>query len=194
MHPAGLCVPGPGQRADRRGARCGAQALPAFAAALALAACAPSLDWREVRLGNGAVVATLPCKPNRSTRSVPLAGQRVQMSMLVCKAGQLSWALGAADLGDPRRVGPALVALPESLRANLDGEVVESRPAAVRGATPHEAQARVVLRGRRQDGAPIVARMVVFSYGTEVFQAVVMGERVPDEAAATFFDSLRAAS
>lgn len=163
-------------------------------ATIALGACAPALDWREVRPGGGGVVATLPCKPSLSTRTVPLAGQPARMSLLSCKAGQLNWALATVDVADPGRVGPVLKALPESLRANLGGEIVESRPVAVRGATPHAAQARVVLRGRRPDGAPIAAQVVVFSYGTQVFQAVVMGERVPEDAAATFFDSLRAGS
>jgi len=171
-----------------------ARARGACAAVLVLGACAPSLDWREIRAGGGAAAVMLPCKPNLATRSVQLAGQPARMSMLSCKAGELSWSLATADLGDPTRVGPALKALPESIRANIGGETVESRPARVRGATPHEAQVRVVVRGRRQDGAPIAAQVVVFSYGTQVFQAVVMGERVPEEAAAVFFDSLHAGS
>lgn len=161
-------------------------------ALLCLGACSPSLDWREVRPAGAAVVAMLPCKPNVAARTLPLAGAPVRLTMLACKADRLSWALAAADLGDPARVGPALNAMREGIRANLDGQVVELQPAAVRGATPHEAQARVHVRGHRQDGTPMAARVVVFSHGTQVFQAVVMGEAVPDGPASTFFDSLRA--
>lgn len=159
---------------------------------LSLGACSPSLDWRDVRPAGAAVVAMLPCKPSAATRTLPLAGSPVRLTMLACKADQLNWALAAADLGDPARVGPALDAMREGIRANLDGRVVEVRRVAVRGATPHEAQARVHVLGRRQDGTPMVAQVVVFSYGTQVFQAVVMGQAVPEGLAATFFDSLRA--
>ena len=166
--------------------------LIAPAAALSMAACSPALDWREVRPAGTAVVATLPCKPNVSTRTVELAGQVVRLSLLACKAEDLTWALAAADVAEPARVGPALLALRESTRANLQGQVVEAVPAAVRGATPHAAQARVFVRGHRQDGTAASARFIVFSHGTQVFQATVLGARRSESAAATFFDSLRA--
>ncbi len=154
--------------------------------------CSPELDWREVRPPGMAVVAMLPCKPNASTRAVQLAGHAVRLSMLACKADDLTWALAAADVAEPARVGAALLALRESTRANLQGQVVEVVPAAVRGATPHEGQARVRVSGRKQDGTAASAQFIVFSYGTQVFQAMVMGTRQPGTAAETFFDSLRA--
>lgn len=156
-----------------------------------LAACSPALDWREVRLQGTGVVATLPCKPNLSTRQVQLAGQAVLMSMLACKAEDLTWAIAAADVEDPARVGPALLALRESTRANLQGRVVETLPTAVRGATPHDAQARVLVSGHKQDGTAASAQFIVFSHGTRVFQAIVMGARRPEHSSEPFFESLR---
>lgn len=138
------------------------------------------------------VAATLPCKPSASTRAVQLAGQPVRLSMLACKADDLTWALAGADVAEPARVGAAMQALRESTRANLQGEVVETMPVVVRGATPHEGQARVRVNGRRQDGSATSAQFIVFSHGTQVFQATVMGARPHDAAAETFFDSLRA--
>jgi hypothetical protein len=166
--------------------------LAVLSAAWCSVGCSPALDWREVRLPGMAVVATLPCKPNVSTRSVQLADQVVRLSMLSCKADDVTWALAAADVVDPARVGPALQALRESTRANLQGQVAEAGPATVRGATPHEGQSRVRVSGRKQDGSAISAQLIVFSHGTQVFQAIVMGARQPESAAETFFDSLRA--
>jgi len=160
-------------------------------ALLWLAACSPSLDWREVRPPGTAVVATLPCKPNVSSRAVQLAGQAVRLSMLACKAEDMTWAIASTDVEDPARVGPALQALRESTRANLQGQVAEAVPAAVRGATPHDAQARVVVHGRKQDGTATSAQFVVFSHGTQVFQAIVVGERRQGHSAEMFFESLR---
>lgn len=156
-----------------------------------LAGCSPALDWREVRPAGTAVVATLPCKPNVSSRTVQLAGQPVRLSMLACKAGDATWALAAADVAEPARVGPALMALRESTRANLQGQVMEAATVSVRGATPNEAQGRVRVDGRKQDGSAASAQFVVFSHGTQVFQAIVMGARRSEPAAETFFESLR---
>ncbi|NJS35800.1 MAG: hypothetical protein HC765_04135 [Brachymonas sp.] len=61
------------------------------ACALQLMACTPTFNWREVSLEqagtSSAVSALLPCKPDRGTRAVQLAGQSVQMSMAGCEAG-----------------------------------------------------------------------------------------------------------
>ena len=160
--------------------------------ALVCAACTPALDWREIRAQGTGVTFMLPCKPQVSARSVQLAGQAVRMSLMACRAGELTWALGFADVAEPARLGAALLALRESTVANLQGQVVRSAPAAVRGATPHEGSVYLQLRGRLPDGASAQGRLAVFAHGTMVFQATVLGESVSDEAAETFFLSLRA--
>lgn len=136
----------------------------------------------------------LPCKPNVSARPVQLAGQAVQLSMLACKAEDLTWALAAADVVEPARVLPALQALHVSTVDNLQGRVVKATPTGVRGSTPHAALARVLVQGRRPDGTPASGQFVVFAHGTQVFQAIVMGTAVPEPAAQTFFDALRVGS
>jgi hypothetical protein len=135
----------------------------------------------------------MPCKPNISARTVALAGQDVKLSMLACKAGAWTWAIASADVADPVRVGGAMRALGEGTVANVQGRILSSGPAAVRGATPHLANAAVLWSGRKPDGAAVNGRYVVFSHGTQVFQAIVMGADAPGEAAAPFFESLRAA-
>jgi hypothetical protein len=149
------------------------------------------LDWREVRPAGTAVVALLPCKPQPTTRTVPLAGQLIRLSMLACKAEGLTWALAAADVGDPTRVGAVLEALRGSAVANLQGAVTRSAPAAVPGATPHAAQAMVEVRGRKPDGAAARGQFLLFSHGTQVFEAMVIGADLPAGATDTFFGSLR---
>lgn len=180
------------QRVDsalRMRRRRGAVGLALLAAALS--ACSPALDWREVRPAGTAVVALMPCRPTASTRTVPLAGQAVRLSMLACKAQDMTWALAAADVGDPARVAAALAALRESVLANLEGNVVGSEPAPVRGATPGAQAARVRVAGRKPDGSVANGQFVVFAHGSQVFEAVVIGAAVPEAAAGTFFDSLR---
>lgn len=166
----------------------------AFWVALVLAACAPALDWREVRAQGTAATVLMPCRPQSSMRSVQLAGQAVRMSLLACKAAELTWALGFADVGEPAQLGVALQALRESTLSNLLAQVERSKPAAVRGATPHEASVELHWRGRKPDGAPVQGRLVVFAHGTQVLQALVLGDQVPDEAAEMFLLSLRVGS
>ena len=40
-----------------------------------LSACSPEQNWREVGFEGAALKAQLPCKPDRTTRSVPLGGR-----------------------------------------------------------------------------------------------------------------------
>ena len=55
---------------------------------LALTACSPSLNWREVRASQGELKAMLPCKPDQGNRKQTLAGLELDVHMTGCKAGQ----------------------------------------------------------------------------------------------------------
>jgi hypothetical protein len=61
----------------------------------------------------------------------------------------------------------------------------------VPGATAHPGSRRLRLEGRRPDGQPVQMQLALFTHGTRVYQATVLGQRVPDELAATYFESLR---
>ena len=47
----------------------------------ALLACTPSLNWRQVSLAPSSAIALLPCKPDRTTRSVPLGGVPTELTV-----------------------------------------------------------------------------------------------------------------
>ncbi|MFZ3118274.1 MAG: hypothetical protein WA159_08145, partial [Variovorax sp.] len=49
----------------------------AFVVAVALSACSPTFNWREVPVGDAGLVAMLPCKPDRATRAMPLGAASV---------------------------------------------------------------------------------------------------------------------
>jgi hypothetical protein len=164
---------------------------PCIVAAAACTACSPALDWREVRVADASAVAMLPCRPKVSTRTVSLAGRAVQLSMWACRADGLTWALAAGDVGDAAQVEPALRALLAGMRANLQGEVERAAPAGVRGALPHSAHERWRLRGRKPDGEGVLCESAVFASGSRVYQATVLGERLPPAAVDTFFEALR---
>lgn len=163
-----------------------------IAAALGLSACAPTLNWRDVRPEGADLFVLFPCKPSGPTRSVPLAGAPVQMTVLACEADGMTFGLSYADVGDAARVGAALQALAAGTSANLGvGPLPVARALAVPGAASSAQGGRYELTGRQPDGQAIQARLGVFARGTLVYQATVLGNRVAPEAVETFFGSLK---
>jgi hypothetical protein len=157
----------------------------------AAAGCAPELNWREVRPEGVALVALLPCKPDRQTRAIPLAGAEVSMEVLGCSAGGTTWAVATADVGDPARVAPALAGLRAARARNLEGHEGDARAAEVAGATP--GALRLTVEGRRPDGTPVSERALLFAQGTRVFHAAALGGQPSTEALEVFFGGLKLA-
>jgi hypothetical protein len=166
----------------------------ACGALLGVTACAPALDWRDVRAADGLVTAQLPCKPTTHTRKVKLAGQSVNLSLQACSAGGQTWALAWANVTDPAQLGPALRDLREAAAANVGATSSTLLPLRVPGATPHADSSRLRFQGQRADGQAVREQIALFARGTWVVQATVLGAELPDDAADTFFASLRAGS
>lgn len=165
--------------------------LAAAGLLLALAGCAPALDWRDVRIG-GAASGLLPCKPTVQERKVQLAGRTVAMGLQACSAAGQTWALAQADLGDPAQVTVALDELVRSAAANIGADGGAGRAVPVPGATPNPRARRVSLAGRGAAGAPVRMEVQVFTLGTQVFQATALGSSLDTDALDAFFGSLRA--
>jgi hypothetical protein len=159
-----------------------------------LAACAPVLDWRELRPEGSSLAVLMPCKPDRRARNVSLAATQVRLVLYACSAGDVTWGVAFADIGDPARVGPALDELRASAAQNLGAAEASVLPLRVEGATPNPASQRVQLAGHLPDGRAAIEQIAVFAKGTRVFQAVALGRKLEAEAVATFFDSLRLGS
>lgn len=175
-------------------APCAARAGSAWLAAcllVGLAACAPALDWREVRPPGGAVVLLMPCRPLPQERRLTLAGAPVRLTLQACSAGGQTWAVAEADIADPARIGAALEELRTSMAANVAAAGVTAWPLAVPGATPQPAAGGAQVDGRLPDGRAVQLRLAVFAHGTRVYQATVLGEQVAPDAAQTFFGSIR---
>jgi len=163
------------------------------AAAVALAACSPTFDWREARPEGSGVVALFPCRPHDQQRDVTLAGNVVSMRMHACSAGGAHFALATLDAGDPQRVTPELVALRAQLIANLGAPAVEARPWLLAGATPNPESVRLHLLGTRPDGSRVVADAAFFVRGFTLYQATVLGsgDTPGHDAVDTFFGAIR---
>lgn len=139
---------------------------------LVLAACAPSLDWREVRPAGADLLALFPCKPEVESRTQPTA-----MGLAVCKAAGQSFSVSWAELAEPAQVGPALRQMRETLAAKLEARPAPGLALQVPGMTPNPQAQQQILDGVQQH-----ARVAVFARGLRVYQATQLGPK-PDAAA-----------
>ncbi|HET9976341.1 MAG TPA: hypothetical protein VFQ20_02815 [Burkholderiaceae bacterium] len=167
-------------------------ALLAALAAAAVSACAPALDWREVRPdGAGGLVLAFPCKPASHARMLPLAGAPVRTTLHACSAGDATWAVAFADIEDPARVTAALAALKAAAAANIAAAASQPLTGVAAGATPNPQAGRLALEGRYPDGRTARMQLAVAARGTVVVQVSVLGERIGRDEADSFFGSVR---
>jgi hypothetical protein len=158
---------------------------------LACAACSAAFDWREVRPEGSDLVALFPCKPASHARQLSLAGAAARTTLYACSTGGATWAVSFADVQDPARVAPALLALRQAAAGNVAAAEAKPLELRVAGATPHREAGRWAFDGRYPDGRAVRMQSAVFSRGTVVYQATVLGERLDEAALDTFYTSLR---
>ena len=168
--------------------------MPRFALAavlLSLAACTPTFNWREVRVEPTQLRAMLPCKPDKASRTVPMAGRDTELQVLGCDTGGATFAVLSGDIVDPLKDGQVLAQWRAATLANMHGAGAEGRRFLPAGAMALPQSLRVSASGRRADGSKVESQAAYFARGSRVFQAVVYADKVPAEAAETFFSGLR---
>ncbi len=148
---------------------------------IAASACAPQLDWREVRSDAGRFVAVLPGKPKLEERE--LSGRPgMVMHLWSARAGDAVYGVGYADAPG---ADPALVERTrDALAANIGGRIVADREITVGPARGREFRAE-------SDKATLIGRLLVDD--RRLYQAALIGRREAIEAAGaeTFFSSFR---
>jgi hypothetical protein len=147
--------------------------------ALLLGACAPALDWREVRPPDAALQLDMPCKPALQNRRSP-AGLR--MGLAHCEAAGVDFAFSWAELPDPTGTGAALAQMREALLHQLGGRA--SAPVAFErpGMTPSEQALTQSI-----DGDASHARLAVFTRGQRVYQLLARSGKPISETVWTEF-------
>lgn len=166
--------------------------IPAMAGSiLALSACSPALNWREVPAGpDGGLKTLLPCKPDRTSRFQPLAGQNIELHMQGCEADGFLFAVSWADVKEGSLAGPALAQWQAAMLGAMQAATPQLQPFAVKGASAQPAAVRLSAGGKRPDGSAVQAQAVWFARGSQVFHAVVYGERISAEVGDTFFSAI----
>jgi hypothetical protein len=166
--------------------------IAAATALLALAACTPTFNWREVSVPSTALKATMPCKPKsveRRTEFTP--GREIVVHAFGCEAGGATFAILSADLGSAMELGPGLAQWKSASLAAMHGVATRETPYAPQGAMGLPQSVQIVARGRRADGGAVQSQAAYFAHGTRVFQAVVVADRIRPEMTEPFFTGLR---
>jgi hypothetical protein len=164
------------------------------ALAIALAACTPTLNWREIQPEGSELFAMFPCKPERFARAVSLAGARVEMRMSSCVVDGVTYAVAHASVAEPAKVVAAMTELRAAITVNIAGSATELGAVSVPGMTPNPLAQRIALKGRGTDGSALQEQAVFFVKGLRVYQASIVGPKIDPEAADTFIAGLRIAS
>ena len=164
-----------------------------LAALLALAACSPAFNWREVRPEGTRLNLLLPCKPDKAQKVVPLGGRATSLSMLGCDAGGVTFAVAVADVGDPAQAAPVLALWQDLTLANMKAAPGSGQPLALKipGAAAGLPVARLQALGQRADGAAVSSQAAYFAQGAQLFQVVMYAPQIAPEVAETFFSSLK---
>lgn len=144
-------------------------------AGIALAACSPALDWRDMRPPGLGLAMTMPCRPAAQVRSVRVAKHAFEMTLYACSEAGVTYSVGSFDVKDPTAVGTMLTALVGDVQGNIQGHAESDEPARVPGMTPHSAARQIHFTGRLPDGRLVSEWLLVFSRGTQVYQAIALG-------------------
>jgi hypothetical protein len=135
-----------------------------FFSVLGLSACQPSLNWRNVQMPETTLSFELPCKPDKTTKPVSMAGQTLELSVVGCEAGDAVWAVMSAKLNADADRTELLKgwrqATLQNMRANQieDATWMPARMTALPGAL------RLKAIGTTAKGEPVRAHAVWFAH------------------------------
>ncbi|PUE09528.1 hypothetical protein B9Z51_11795 [Limnohabitans sp. T6-5] len=173
--------------------------LAGLSVAVALSACSPEQNWREVSFDGTSVKAQLPCKPDRTTRSVPLGGVPLDMQVVGCESGNATLAVMTVALPSATDANALLTGWQQATLRNA--QVKEPRnesPRAVwqgAGFLPLAASVRIQAQGQRGDGRAVAvdAAWGAVPEGDHVrlVHAVVYATGKTDDLANTLMEGLR---
>lgn len=159
-------------------------------AVLALAACNPTFNWRDVRPEGTQLSLLMPCKPDKGQKTVPMAGQPVELNLLSCDAGSVTFAVALVDVKDASKAAVALTQWQSATLANM--KAAPGAPGAAFKLTGLASGAVMVrANGQRANGQAVSSQAAYFAQGPQVFQAVIYADKIAPDVADTFFSGLK---
>ncbi|MBM3387366.1 MAG: hypothetical protein FJY36_06845 [Betaproteobacteria bacterium] len=171
-------------------------ATAAFLATV-LAACSPAQNWRQVAFDGTTLQAQLPCKPDRTTREVPLGGVPVSLQVAGCESGEAMLVLMTAALAPGADAQAVLVGWRQATLAHLQAPAEGGQVSAWVGDGWLRLAAAVQQSsaGRQADGRAVMAHMAWAAAAegdhVRVVHAAVYAPRARPELAQALMESLK---
>ena len=167
-----------------------------LALAAVLAACSPEQNWRQITFEGSTLKVQLPCKPDRTTREVPLGGVPVQLAVAGCESGGAMLAVMTASLAPGADAQAVLAGWQQATLANLQAQAVtHTEPWQRPGLLPLGAAQRIQVQGHRAGGQPVAAQAVwgALAEGDHirVVHAVVYADKIAPELTQGLFDGVQ---
>jgi len=160
-----------------------------------LAGCSPALNWREARIDGAPLIALMPCKPDRATRKLELAGVAVELGMTGCEAAGATFAVSQVRLAPGASAATAMGQWRTAMLANMRAGDVREQPFQPAGSLNLPQSIRLSALGQRADGSVVQSQAVWFARaapdGLWLFHAVIYAQTLKPEAADAFFGGLK---
>ncbi|HLT27367.1 MAG TPA: hypothetical protein VK047_11825 [Zeimonas sp.] len=177
--------------------------MPASAflvALLALAACQPSYNWREIREADAGYRVMLPSRPVSMQRPIDLDGVPVTMSMTGARVDEAMFTVGSVVLprDDERARSHATNAMRMGMQRNLQGHEttraqIEVPVIDAAGKTVDRASGtRVEIEGQ-VSGKPAHMSATFVARGNRAWQVVMISPDADPQSAKLFHESFRIA-
>lgn len=154
---------------------------------VAIAGCSPTYNWRQLSLDAAHASALIPCKPEASSRMVPLAAPPVSLEVRACDTDGLTFAVAWVVLPEGTDAATALsiwrLAAAASIKAKL--------PNAPEGDWPlkgSDTAQRWRASGQRTNGERVEATWGYVRKGQTLVQMAVYGSKQPPPASNQFWD------
>ncbi len=166
-----------------------------IAAALSVAACTPSLNWREVRPEHTTLKTLLPCKPDHGSRQVKVGQQEMEVRMTGCQAQEHLLAVARLPMPEKATQEETSLAIKQwqdATLANFKGKVTGTQAFVIKAkSTPSTAPVmKISASGQGPDGQLVQSQMLFFVHENHIVQAVVYAPKLSTEVTETFFAGL----
>jgi hypothetical protein len=172
-------------------------AVAVFFAAMGLSACQPSLNWRTVQMPETKLSFELPCKPDKTTKPVTMAGQTLELSVVGCEAGDAVWAVMSAKLSANADRTELLKGWRQATLQNMRATQIEDATWMPARMTALPGALRLKAIGTTAKGEPVRAHAVWFAHlegdAVRVVHAVVYQNQgvKQDQSAEPLIESLK---
>jgi hypothetical protein len=159
---------------------------------LAVTACTPTFNWREMTVSPANLHVTFPCKPDTAEHKIAFApGREVLLHATGCETGGAAYVVVYGDMGSPAELADAIVQWKNASLASTQSTVKSEQPYQPAGALGLQQSVMFRAGGQRADGSPLQSQGAYFARGTFVFQAVVYASTLRAEMTEPFFTGLR---